>query len=64
MFNVGESVVYGNYYAKLPQCKNMYALLKDAPTAIIYLDAILAIKFTMPQAKHKVKGYNIVYKVP
>ena len=64
MFNVGESVVYGNYYAKLPQCKNTYALLKDAPTAIIYVDAIIAIKFKMTQAKHKVKGYNIVYKVP
>ena len=63
-FNVGESVVYGNYYAKLPQCKNTYALLKEAPIAIIYADAILAIKFNMTQAKHKVKGYNTVYKVP
>ena len=45
MFNVGESVVYGNYYAKLPQCKNTYALLNDAPTVIIYADAIIAIKF-------------------
>ena len=40
------------------------ALLKEAPIAIIYADAILAIKFNMTQAKHKVKGYNIVYKVP
>ena len=64
MFNVGECVVYGNYYAKLPQCKNTYALLKDAPTAIIYADAVIAIKFSMTQAKHKVKGYNTVYKVP
>ena len=44
--------------------KNTYAILKDAPTTIIYVDAIIAIKFTMSQAKHKVKGYNIVYKVP
>ena len=42
----------------------MYVLLKDAPTAIIYDDAVIAIKFSMTQAKHKVKGYNTVYKVP
>ena len=60
MFNVGECVVYGNYYEKLPQCKNTYALLKDAPTAIIYADAVIAIKFSMTQAKRKVKGYNNV----
>ena len=64
IFNIGECVVYGNYYAKLPQCKNTYALLKDAPTVIIYTDAVTAIKFTTSQAKLKVKGYNIVYKVP
>ena len=64
MFNVGECVVYGNYYAKLPQCKNTYALLKYAPTAIIYVDAVIAIKFSMTQEKHKVEGYNTIYKVP
>ena len=41
-----------------------YALLKDAPTAIIYVDAVIAIKFTMSQAKHEVKGYKTFYKVP
>ena len=62
--NVGESVVYGNYYAKVSQCKNMYALLNDAPTVIIYADVIIVIKSSMTQAKHKVKGYNTIYKVP
>ena len=28
------------------------------------VDAIIVINFTMAQGKHKVKGYNIVYKVP
>ena len=41
-----------------------HALLKDAPTAIIYDHDIIAIKFTMTQAKHKVTGYNTIYKVP
>ena len=64
MSNVGESIICGNYYAKLAQCKNTYALLQDAPTTIIYDDAIIAIKFTMTQAKHKIKGYKTIYKVP
>ena len=64
MSNVGESIICGNYYANLPQCKNMYALLQDVPTIIIYDDTIIAIKFTMTQAKHEIKGYKTIYKVP
>ena len=45
MTNVGESIIYGNYYAKLPQSKTTYALLQDAPIAIIYDDAIIAVKY-------------------
>ena len=37
MSNVGESIMCGNYYAKLLQCKNTYALLQDAPTTIIQM---------------------------
>ena len=64
VFNIGDAVVHGIYYAKLPQCKNSYALLRDAPTAMLHADAIVAIKFPMLQAKHKVKGYNTTYRVP
>ena len=41
-----------------------HALLNNAPTTIIYVDVLIVIKFNMAQAKHNVKGYNIVYKVP
>ena len=57
-------MVHGIYYAKFPQCKNSYALLRDAPTAMLHADAIVAIKFLMLRAKHKVKGYNTTYRVP
>ncbi|MCO5589099.1 hypothetical protein L7F22_043065 [Adiantum nelumboides] len=53
VFNIGDAVVHGIYYAILPQCKNSYALLREAPTAILHADAIVAIKFPMLQAKHK-----------
>ncbi|MCO5558562.1 hypothetical protein L7F22_012147 [Adiantum nelumboides] len=64
VFNIGDTVVHGIYYAKLPQCKNSYALLREAPTAMLHVDAIVAIKFPMLQAKHKVKGYITTYHVP
>ncbi|MCO5611463.1 hypothetical protein L7F22_065716 [Adiantum nelumboides] len=62
--NIGDAVVHGIYYAKLPQCKNSYALLREAPTAMLHADAIVGIKFPMLEAKHKVKGYNTTYRVP
>ncbi|MCO5594601.1 hypothetical protein L7F22_048634 [Adiantum nelumboides] len=37
VFNIGDAVVHGIYYAKLPQCKNSYALLREAPTAMFML---------------------------
>ena len=52
---ISSLVHYRNYYAKLWLSSHMYALVKYAPTAIIYVDAIIAIKFTMTQEKHKVK---------
>ena len=52
-------VHYNNYYAMLRRSSHMYALVKDAPTAIIYVEAIIAIKFTTTQKKHKVKGSNL-----
>ncbi|MCO5571940.1 hypothetical protein L7F22_025691 [Adiantum nelumboides] len=64
VFNIGDAVVHGIYYAKLPQCKNSYALLREAPTAMLHADAIVVIKFPMLQAKQKVKGYNTTYRVP
>ena len=64
VFNTGDAVVHGIYYAKLPQCKNSYALLRDAPTAMLHADAIVAIKFPMLRAKNKVKGYSTTYRVP
>lgn len=64
VFNIGDAVVKGIYYAKLPQCKKSYALLREAPTAMLHADAIVAIKFPMLQAKHKVKGHRTVYHVP
>ena len=35
VFNIGDAVVHCIYYAKLPQCKNSYALLREAPTTML-----------------------------
>ncbi|MCO5597409.1 hypothetical protein L7F22_051486 [Adiantum nelumboides] len=64
VFSIGDAVVHGIYYAKLAQCKTSYALLREAPKAMLHADAIVAIKFPMLQAKHKVTGYITTYRVP
>lgn len=45
-FNIGDAVVQGIYYANFSQCKNSYALLRDA-LAMLHVDAIVAIKVPM-----------------
>ena len=50
VFNIRDVVVHGIYYAKFPQCKNSYALLRDAPRAMLHdADATVVIKFPMSQ---------------
>ena len=56
IFNIGDAMEHGICYAKLPQCRNSYAFLRDAPTTMLHANEKVAINFLMLQAKHKVKG--------
>ena len=60
-FEVGQYVILGKYYQKYGRGRNSYIFLKDARPVYIDATLVLACKFSLLPATHRVKGGDPVY---
>ncbi len=60
-FEVGDQVVANTYYQKRGHGELSYVYLSNSQVAFIDVDLVLACKFFMLLACHRVKGGNVIY---
>ena len=62
-FEVGEYVIAGTYYQKWGKSQNSYVYLRDSRVAYLNATLVIACRFQMVPAAHRVKGDEPVYQL-
>ncbi len=62
-FDVGDHVIVGIYYQKWGCGDNGYVFLGNSQLAFVYTHLVIAWKFAMLLAHHRVKGDELVYQI-